>query len=413
MGIESVGTPALWTGFTLFVLAMVALDLGVLHRKAHVVGAGEALLWTSVWIALAMLFNVGVYCWFGSERALEFLTGFFIEKALSVDNIFVFFVIFSTFGVPLRLQHRVLLWGILGALAMRAIFVFLGAAALQRFHWVSYLFGAFLLLTGLRLLVQRSAEVHPEHNPLFRLFKRLVPSVDHYSHEHFTLVQEGRRYATPLLLVLVAIEATDIVFAVDSIPAIFAVTSDPFIVYTSNVFAILGLRALYFALADVVGKLPYLKVGLALVLAFVGTRMLLAGVYEITILVSLAVIAALLAGAVVASLLHARAGSLRSPRPGPTGRQAEVKRMTDSDTVSSPLTPLRLLRKVAIAIIGATVLGFGIALIVLPGPAVVVIPLGLSILATEFLWARRLLRRVKHGASSFLRRREGTTKSEA
>jgi tellurite resistance protein TerC len=310
MHLESIGTPALWVGFTIFVLAMLALDLGVFHRKAHEVSVREALVWTSVWIALAMLFNVGVYFWFGSQRALEFLTGYVIEKALSVDNIFVFLVVFSTFGVPARLQHRVLFWGIVGALIMRALFIFLGAAALQRFHWVSYVFGAFLVLTGLKLLVQRDAEVHPERNPLFRLFKRLVPSVDDYGGDHFTVVKAGKRYATPLLLVLVAIEATDIVFAVDSIPAIFSITTDPFIVYTSNIFAILGLRALYFALAGAMAKFHYLKVGLSLVLTFVGAKMLVASVYKIPILASLVIIAALLAGAVIASLLRSssRAG---------------------------------------------------------------------------------------------------------
>jgi tellurite resistance protein TerC len=295
---------------------MLALDLGVFHRKQHVVSVREALVWTSVWISLAMLFNVGVYFWFGPERALEFLTGYLIEKALSVDNVFVFLVVFGSFAVPAKLQHRVLFWGVLGALVMRALFIFIGAAALQRFHWVAYLFGAFLVLTAVKLLLQRNSEVHPERNPIFRLFKRFVPAVDHYRNEHFTLVQDGKRYATPLLLVLVAIEATDIVFAVDSLPAIFSVTTDPFIVYTSNIFAILGLRALYFALAGVMGKFHYLKVGLALVLAFVGAKMLLAAVYKIPILASLAIIATLLAGAVIASLIRASRSSTRPPSPG-------------------------------------------------------------------------------------------------
>jgi len=261
-------------------------------------------VWTTIWVALALLFNLGVYVWFGAERALEFLTGYVIEKALSVDNIFVFLVVFAVFAVPAALQHRVLFWGILGALIMRAIFIVLGAALLQRFHWVIYLFGAFLVFTGIKLLVQRAGEVHPERNPLFRLFRRWVPSVPDYRGAHFIVVEGGKRYATPLLLVLVAIEATDLVFAVDSIPAIFAITMDPFIVYTSNIFAILGLRALYFALAGMMEKFHYLKVGLSLVLAFVGVKMLLVGVYKIPILVSLGVIVALLAGAVVASLLR-------------------------------------------------------------------------------------------------------------
>jgi tellurite resistance protein TerC len=300
---ESVGTPVLWIGFTVFVLGMLALDLGVFHRDAHELRVREALGWTVVWISLALLFNFGVYFWFGSERALEFLTGYLIEKALSIDNIFVFLVIFSAFSVPAKLQHRALFWGVLGALVTRAIFIVLGAALLHRFHWAAYLFGAFLVFTGIKLLVDRGGEVHPEKNPVVRLFRRFFPAVDDYRGGHFTVVEAGKRYATPLLLVIVAIEVTDIVFAVDSIPAIFAVTTDPFIVYTSNIFAMLGLRALYFALAGMMGKFHYLKVGLSLVLVFVGAKMLLSGVYQVPIMLSLAFIATLLAGAVVASLL--------------------------------------------------------------------------------------------------------------
>jgi len=312
MGPESIGTPQLWIGFTVFVLAMLALDLGVFHRKAHEVKVREALAWTAIWIALALSFNVAVYFWFGSERAFEFLAGYVIEKALSVDNIFVFLIVFSVFAVPAKLQHRVLFWGIIGALIMRAIFIVLGATLLHHFHWIAYIFGAFLVLTGIKMLVQRGGEVHPERNPIFRLFRRFVPSVDDYRDGQFTVVENGKRYATPLLLVLVAIEATDLVFAVDSIPAIFAVTTDPFIVYTSNIFAILGLRALFFALAGIMGKFHYLKVGLSLVLVFVGTKMLIAGIYKIPILASLGIIAALLAGSVVASLLRPPA---KSPLP--------------------------------------------------------------------------------------------------
>ncbi len=326
MDLDRIGTPWLWIGFIAFVLAMLALDLGVFNRKAHEVRVREALVWTAVWISLALVFNLGVYFWFGSERALQFLTGYVIEKALSVDNIFVFIVVFSVFAVPAKLQHRVLLWGILGALIMRAIFIVLGAALLQRFHWVIYIFGTFLVFTGIRLLVQRASEVHPERNPLFRLFRRFVPSVDHYRGGHFTVIEAGKRYATPLLLVLVAIEATDIVFAVDSIPAIFAITTDPFIVFTSNIFAILGLRALYFALAGMMGKFHYLKVGLSLVLVFVGGKMLVAGVYKIPILVSLGVIAALLGGAIVMSLLRPKKPELpaHEPRQDPANRRSEV-----------------------------------------------------------------------------------------
>ncbi len=328
MSPDSVGSPVLWIGFSVLVLLLLALDLGVVHRKAHVVHVREALAWTGVWIALALVFDLGVWWWFGSERALEFLTGYVIEKALSVDNIFVFMVVFSVFGVPPKLQHRVLYWGILGALVLRGIFVFLGAVLLQRFHWIAYGFGAFLVWTGLKLLLHREAEVEPEKNWLFRLFRRVVPSVKDYRGGRFTVIEGGKRYATPLLLVLVAIEASDIAFAVDSIPAIFAVTTDPFIIYTSNIFALLGLRALYFALADVIGKFRFLKVGLSLVLVFVGAKMLLAGVYKIPIPISLGVIAALLVGAVVASLLR--------PEREPEAAASELPREDTPGTAPTP-----------------------------------------------------------------------------
>jgi tellurite resistance protein TerC len=312
--VESVGTPALWLGFTAIILALLALDLGVFHRNAHEVKVREALLWTGIWVALALVFNLGVYRWFGTERALEFLTGYLIEKALSVDNLFVFLVVFSYFSVPPALQHRVLFWGIFGALLMRALFIFLGAALLQSFHWVIYLFGAFLVFTGIKLLVQREAEVHPERNPVLRLFQRLIPAVPDYRGSHFLVREGGKWFATPLLMVLVVVEATDIVFAVDSIPAIFAITDDPFIVYTSNVFAILGLRALYFALAAMLGRFHYLKVGLGLVLAFVGVKMLIVDLYKIPIALSLAVVVCLLGGSVLMSILRP---PMRPPLPTP------------------------------------------------------------------------------------------------
>lgn len=316
---ESIGTPWLWGGFVAFVLAMLALDLGVFHKKDHAITVREALAWTGVWIALSLLFNAGIYFWFGPERALEFLSGYVIEKALSVDNIFVFIVVFSVFAVPSKLQHRVLLWGILSALLLRAIFVVVGAALLSRFHWLGYVFGGFLVITGIKLLIQREGEIDPRKNPLFRLFRRAIPSVEEYHEGRFTIVRAGKRYATPLLLVLVAIEGTDIVFAMDSIPAIFAVTRDPFIVFTSNIFAILGLRALYFALSGMMDKFHYLKYGLALVLMFVGLKMLLAGVYKIPIWSSLAVIAALLAGSVTASLLRRPPSERPDAKPAGSG----------------------------------------------------------------------------------------------
>ncbi len=298
---QTIGSPNLWIGFTLFVFAMLALDLGVFHRKAHEVRPKEALVWTLVWIGLAIVFNLGVYHWFGPEKGLEFLTGYLIEKALSVDNIFVFLVIFGYFSVPLAYQHRILFWGILGALIMRALFIALGAVLLQSFHWVLYIFGGLLVFTGIRLLIQKGAEIHPERNPALRLFRRFVPMVKEYRGARFTVVEGGKRLATPLLLVLVVVEATDVIFAVDSIPAIFAITNDPFIVYTSNIFAILGLRALYFLLAGIMTKFHYLKIGLALVLVFVGGKMLISEIYELPITISLMVVASLIGGSMAVS----------------------------------------------------------------------------------------------------------------
>jgi tellurite resistance protein TerC len=310
MSIETIGSPLLWAGFIAFVLAMLAIDLGVFHRKAHEVSLKEAGAWSAVWVALALLFNAGVYAWFGRERALEFTTGYLIEKALAVDNIFVFVIIFTAFAIPAVYQHRVLFWGVLGALVMRAGFILVGGALLQRFHWVLYVFGAILAVTGVKLLFQRHQELHPERNPLVRAFQRLFPVNPHLDGDRFTTVRDGRRFATPLLLALVAVEVTDLVFAVDSIPAIFAITRDPFIVFTSNIFAILGLRSLYFLLAGVITRFVYLKVGLALVLVFVGAKMLLVDVYKVPVLASLGIIAATLGLSVAASFLF-------PPRPGP------------------------------------------------------------------------------------------------
>jgi tellurite resistance protein TerC len=292
------------------------LDLGVFHRQAHAVSIKEAGAWSAVWVALALVFNAGVYAWFGPERALEFTTGYLLEKALAVDNIFVFVILFTAFAIPTIHQHRVLFWGVLGALVMRAGFILAGGALLQRFHWALYVFGAVLALTGIKLLLQRQQELHPERNPLVRAFQKVFPVTHELDGGRFTVVRGGRRHATPLLITLVAVEVTDLVFAVDSIPAIFAVTTDPFIVFTSNIFAILGLRSLYFLLAGVITRFVYLKVGLALVLVFVGAKMLLADLYKIPIAASLGVIATILAVSVVASL---RATSRPAPRLGPQG----------------------------------------------------------------------------------------------
>jgi len=298
-----VGSPWLWAGFTAFVLVMLALDLGVFHRGQHVVKMREALAWVSVWVSLALVFAAGLFYWYGVDTGLQFVTGYLIEYALSVDNIFVFIVIFTYFAVPREYHHRVLFWGILGALVMRFLFILAGTALIERFHWVIYALGAFLVYAGVKVLRQKGEEVRPEKNPVLKIFRRFVPMVSDYRESRFVVRENGRLFATPLLLVLAMVEATDLVFAVDSIPAIFAVTRDPFIVFTSNIFAILGLRSLYFLLSGVMGKFQYLKVGLGLVLVFVGFKMLVSPWFHLPTAVSLGVVVSLLAGSVVASLL--------------------------------------------------------------------------------------------------------------
>lgn len=280
--------------FTLFVLVMLAVDLGVFHRRAHAITHKEALAWSVVWIALSLLFNLGVWHFEGTHKALEFFTGYLIEKSLSLDNLFVFLLIFMYFGVPDRYQHRVLYWGILGALVMRGAMIAAGAALLSAFHWVIYIFGAFLVITGIRFAQHEAVSVHPESNPVLRLLRRLIPVTKSFEEHHFFVRREGRWLATPLFVVLVLVETSDVLFAVDSIPAIFAITLDPFIVFTSNVFAILGLRALYFLLAGVMPMFRYLHIGLGVILTYVGLKMLLSDVLEIHALVSLAIIAAVL-----------------------------------------------------------------------------------------------------------------------
>jgi tellurite resistance protein TerC len=303
-----IDTIYLWVGFNLFILGMLAIDLGIFHRKAHTVGFREAITWSTVWVCLALIFNAGIWHFAGKEKALEFFTGYLIEKSLSVDNVFVFALLFSYFAVPTKYQHKVLFWGILGALVMRAIMIGLGAVLITRFTWIIYVFGVFLILTGIKMIVKRAEEIHPERNPVVRWFKRFVPVTADYREDKFFVREYGRLVATPLFVVLLLVEITDLIFAVDSIPAIFAVTTDPFIVYTSNVFAILGLRSLYFVLAGVMHKFHYLKVGLGVVLAFVGVKMLLGhSPYKIDTLVSLGVVAGVLAISVIASLLRPQA----------------------------------------------------------------------------------------------------------
>ncbi len=294
---------ALWIGFNVFVLAMLALDLLVFHRKPHEVSVREALSWSAVWIALALVFNAGLYFFQGRQPALEFLTGYLIEKSLSVDNIFVFLMVFAYFRVPQKYQHEVLFWGILGALVFRAIFIAGGVTLIKNFHWIIYVFGAFLIFTGIKMVLDKDKEIHPEKSPLLRLFRKFMPVTEGYENGKFFVRKDSRLYATPLFVVLLVIETTDIIFAVDSIPAILAITQDPFIVYTSNVFAILGLRALYFALAGVIRLFHYLHYGLSAILVFVGTKMLLSDFYKVPIGISLSVVACLLFLSVGASLL--------------------------------------------------------------------------------------------------------------
>ncbi len=305
----SIGSPAAWVGFIAFVVVMLAVDLGVFHKKAHEVGFREALTWSAVWMGLALVFNAGVWWKFGSQSGLEFLTGYLIEKSLSIDNIFVFVVIFGALGIPAIHQHRVLFWGILSALVLRAAMIFAGTALLARFHWLIYLFGAFLVVTGIKLYLQRDKEEHPESGWAMRTIRRLLPSTPRLHGGHFFAVENGRRLATPLFMSLLLIEVSDVIFAVDSIPAILAISTDPFIVFTSNIFAILGLRSLFFLFARLIDKFRYLKVGLAGILVFVGAKMALVDVYKIPPLVSLLVIGCTLAAAIIVSWL-------RPPEPG-------------------------------------------------------------------------------------------------
>ncbi|KAB2960972.1 MAG: TerC family protein [Thermoanaerobaculia bacterium] len=301
--LATIGTPLFWTVFLLGVGAILVLDLGVLNRKAHVVKPREALLWVGLCVTLAALFAAWLFWRFGSRVGLEFVTGYLIEYALSVDNLFVFLVVFSYFSVPPQFQHRVLFWGIVGALVLRAVFILVGAALLAKFHWMIYVFGGFLVFTGIKLLLAGDDNVDPEKNPVLRLARRFLPVTSTYHGQSFSVIENGKRWFTPLLLVLIVIEATDVVFAVDSIPAIFGITRDPFIVFTSNIFAILGLRALYFLLHDFMGRFHYLKYGLGLVLAFVGAKMVASAWFKVPIGLSLAVIGTLLAGSVAVSWL--------------------------------------------------------------------------------------------------------------
>ena len=314
------GTLWLWIAFNLFVLVVLALDLGVLHRRPHIISLREAAVWSIIWVAVSLAFNLGLLHWYGRARALEFFTGYLIELSLSVDNLFVFILLFKYFAVDKRHQHRVLFWGILGLLVMRGAMIGLGVVLIRRFEWVLYLFGAFLIYAGLKMMLRKDEQVHPERNPVFRWARKFLPMTKEYVGQKMFVRSEGVWRATPLFLVLLVVETTDLAFALDSIPAIFGITRDPFIVYTSNVFAILGLRSLYFLLAGVMQYFRYLDEGLSVVLMFIGAKMLAEHWFHIPTHISLAVVGVVLSIAVIASVI---AGPEETRASGKSARKAE------------------------------------------------------------------------------------------
>ena len=293
-----------WIGFVVFLALMLAIDLGIFHRKSHTVTFKESLGWTLVWIMLAMMFAAIVYFWKGSEKAIEFITGYVIELSLSVDNLFIFILVFSYFHVPQQYQHKVLFWGILGALVMRVIFIFAGVALISKFHWIIYIFGAIIIISGIKMLFQKDKKIEPEKNPLIRFVKKMIPVTHEYHGDSFFIkLKNGAWAATPLFIVLVFIEITDLIFAIDSIPAILAITTDTFIVFTSNAFAILGLRSLYFALAGMLNLFRFLHIGLSLVLIFIGLKMVLSDIYKVPIEYALLIVLSILLTSISASLI--------------------------------------------------------------------------------------------------------------
>jgi len=401
----------LYVGFIVFVLVALSLDLGVLNRKIHVIKTGEALAWTALWVTLAMVFAELVYViyshdWLGiasaagvgvtgKKAALEFLTGYIVEESLSLDNMVVIAIIFAYFRVPSMYQHRVLFWGIIGALVMRGAMIAAGTALLARFEWILYVFGVLLLLTALRLLFSREEKMEPDKNWLVWLARKVYPVTNDFHGTRFFVRVNGRRSMTLLFLVLLVVESSDVLFAVDSIPAVIAVTRDPFLVFTSNVFAILGLRSLYFALAGLVQKFKYLKSSLVVLLAFIGIKMLIEHHYPIPTVTSFVIIVGILAVGIITSLVSAW-------RHG-TSLKAVVDEETATHEAGEGLESLaqyawKQARRMTVLLIGASVIMVGMAMLVLPGPGTVVIPVGLAILATEFLWARKVLKRLKKEA---------------
>jgi tellurite resistance protein TerC len=388
-----------WIAFVVMIVAFLVLDLGVFHRRPHAISIKEAMAWTVFWVVLAMVFNGFVYLLYehhwldfgtsmrqelgGGEAAIKFFTAYLVEKSLSIDNIFVIAMIFAYFGVPLAYQHRVLFWGILGALVLRGAMIAAGAALIAKFSWTVYLFGGLLLLTAAKLLVTRHDNLEPERNFLVRWARKMFPVSKEFDDNRFFTVVDGKRAITPLFLALIVVESSDVVFAVDSIPAVFAITRDAFIVFTSNVFAILGLRSLYFAVAGLIARFRFLKMSLVFLLAFVGVKMILAHHHPIPTVVSLAVILGILGVGVLASVFasHRDTAPLESPLVDDLERLATVG--------------WRQGRRIVVLIVGSTVLLLGAAMLVLPGPGILVSIGGLAILAAEFMWARRWLNKVK------------------
>ena len=387
----------LWAGFITLILVILLLDLLVINRKARIISTYEALAWTAFWVALALAFNAGIYFLYehhefgiglngsvplnGEQAALQFFTGYLIEKSLSIDNIFVIALIFGYFRIPLEYQHRVLYWGVLGAVILRGLMIAAGLSLYYAIDWINYLFGAFLVYVSIRMLATKHDSPDPDRNPLVIFAKRRFRVSPDLDDERFLTRVDGRRTMTPLLLALLMVESADLLFALDSIPAIIAVTRDPFIVFTSNVFAILGLRSLYFALASIMQKLRYFKISLAFLLAFIGVKMLLEHIHPIPVSTSLVVIASILAVGALASIFAQETETLLTPFAD------ELEHLTT-------LT-YRSMRRIVVLVTGATTIVVGIVMIFTPGPALLVIPAGLAILATEFLWARHLLRRFR------------------
>jgi tellurite resistance protein TerC len=384
----------LWIGFIALILILLFLDLGVFNKENHVFTHGEALAWSGLWVFMSLLFNVLIYFMYenhwlgigqnadppldGSNAALLFFTGYLVEKSLSLDNIFVIALIFAYFRVPLIYQHRVLFWGIAGALVLRFIMIMLGSALLTRFSWITYVFGLILIATAVKMLIARQENMHPENNPLVRLTKKFFPVTHDHHGDHFFVKLGQMWHATPLFLALVVVESSDILFAIDSIPAIFAITSEPFIVFTSNIFAILGLRSLYFLLANMLERFFYLKTSLVFLLVFIGVKMLLMHHYPIPAQVSLVVIISILLVGVFASLL----ASKKDPAHLEAPLNMELSKL-------SKLT-LHQVRRLIILVIGGTIVLLGLVLLITPGPALLVIPIGLAILGREFVWAKKM-----------------------